>query len=216
MTPAGDPDRAAIAVLLAPARTALITVEVQDGVVGEHSVVPSLAASAEPILPRIAALAASARAAGVTVIHCTVDARGDGKGASHNARVFGVGGRREGIARSGAFHRGTVHAAIGATDADLVMARLHGASPMAGTSLDPVLRNLGVTTVVATGVSVNVAVLGLTFEAVNLGYHVVIPRDAVAGVDADYVDAVFARTLSLLATITTVDDVVTAWAEAGI
>ena len=37
------------------------------------------------------------------------------------------------------------------------------------------------TTVVATGVSVNLGVLGLAIEACNLGYQVVVPRDAVAG-----------------------------------
>ena len=52
---------------------------------------------------------------------------------------------------------------------------------MTSTSLDPVLRNLGVTTIVAAGVSVNVAIMGFMFEAVNLGYQFVLPRDAVAG-----------------------------------
>jgi len=74
-----------------------------------------------------------------------------------------------------------------------------------------VLRNLGVTTVVLTGVSVNVAITNLAFDAVNLGYQVVIPRDAVAGVPPSYADEVIANTLSVVATITTTDDVLTAW-----
>ncbi len=48
-------------------------------------------------------------------------------------------------------------------------------SPFTGTSLDTWLRSLGVETVVATGVSVNLGVLGLAIEAVNLGYRVVVP-----------------------------------------
>jgi hypothetical protein len=40
---------------------------------------------------------------------------------------------------------------------------------------------------------------------------VVIPRDAVAGIPADYADAVIDNTLSLLATITTTDDLLEAW-----
>ena len=55
-----------------------------------------------------------------------------------------------------------------------MLSRLHGLSPLAETSLDAILRNLGVTTIVATGVSVNVALLGLTFDAVNRGYQVVL------------------------------------------
>ena len=43
-------------------------------------------------------------------------------------------------------------------------------------------------------------------DAVNAGYRVVLPRDAVAGIPAEYGDAVIDNTLSLLATITTTDD----------
>lgn len=197
--------------LVRPGRAALVTVEVQDNIVGESSVVASLARAAAPILPRIAALAAAARAVGVPVIHCTADSRPDGKGANRNARLFAAMGKGRPAASSGPSRPATVHAAVGATDDDVVLGRLHGASPMTGTSLDPVLRNLGVSTIVATGVSVNVAVLGLAFEAVNHGYQIVVPRDAVAGVGEDYVAALFAGTLSLLATVTTTDDLLSAW-----
>ena len=102
---------------------------------------------------------------------------------------------------------------LGPEPADLVLSRLHGLNPMAGTDLDPVLRNLGVTTVVVTGVSVNVAVTNLVMDAVNLGYQVVLPRDAVCGIPAAYADSVIDNTLSLLATVTTVDDLTAAWAR---
>lgn len=195
--------------LLAPGHTALVTVEVQEGVVGEHSLLPDLAQAAEPVLPRIAALGRAARAAGVAVVHCTADSRADGLGASRNARLFGAMRKRGAPVDS----RGRVHPAVGAEDGDLVLGRLHGVSPMTGTSLDAVLRNSGVSTIVATGVSVNVAVLGFAFEAVNHGYQLVIPRDAVAGVDEAYVDALFDRTLSLLATVTTSDAILERWAQ---
>jgi nicotinamidase-related amidase len=48
-------------------------------------------------------------------------------------------------------------------------------------------------------------------DAVNRGYDVVLPRDAVCGVPAEYADAVIDNTLSLLATITTVDELTAAW-----
>ena len=57
---------------------------------------------------------------------------------------------------------------------------------MTGTQLDPILRNLGVTTIVGVGVSLNVGMTNLAFDAVNRGYQIVIPRDAVAGVPAEY------------------------------
>ena len=187
----------------------------QEGVVGDASVVPALAAAAAPVLPRIAALARAARVAGVPVVHCTVDARADGLGGSRNARLFRRLAPPVTATGDGRIHRGVVHPAVEPGDGDLVLGRLHGVSPMTGTSLDPVLRNLGVRTIVAAGVSVNVAVLGLAFEAVNHGYDLVLPRDAVAGVDEDYVDAVCRRTLALLATLTTTDEVIGAWSADG-
>ena len=66
-------------------------------------------------------------------------------------------------------------------------------------------------TIVGTGVSVNVAIQNLAFDAVNAGYQMVIPRDAVAGFPADYVEAVFQNTLGAVATITTTDALLDAW-----
>ncbi|HEX2212606.1 MAG TPA: isochorismatase family protein, partial [Mycobacterium sp.] len=100
---------------------------------------------------------------------------------------------------------------LGAAPSDLVLHRWHGIGPMGGTDLDSVLRNLGVTTIVAVGVSVNLAITNLVMDAVNAAYRVVVPRDAVAGIPADYATAVIDNTLSLLATITTTDEVVARW-----
>ena len=66
-----------------------------------------------------------------------------------------------------------------------MLSRLHGLGPMGGTDLDPVLRNLGVTTIVGVGVSVNIAMLNFAMDAVNAGYQFVMPRDAVAGIPED-------------------------------
>ena len=63
----------------------------------------------------------------------------------------------------------------------------------------------------AGGVSVNVAITNLVMDAVNLGYQVVLPRDAVVGIPQAYADAVIDNTLALLATVTTVADLTAAW-----
>ena len=83
--------------------------------------------------------------------------------------------------------------------------------PMGGTDLDAVLRNLGVSTVVVVGVSLNIAIPNVVMDAVNAAYRVIVPRDAVAGIPAEYGAAVIANTLSLLATITTTDELLQAW-----
>jgi nicotinamidase-related amidase len=100
---------------------------------------------------------------------------------------------------------------VGVEPTDVVLTRTHGLNPMSGTDLDAVLRNMGVTTVIVTGVSVNIAITNLVMEAVNRGYDVVVPRDAVCGVPANYAASVIDNTISLLATLTTVDDLVKVW-----
>lgn len=189
--------------LLRPEHTAVVTSEVQRGVVGPDSILPELAKAAEGMVDNVAAILRGARAARASVVHCTATRRRDGKGSNRNARLF--------MAVKGSPLAPTVLPELGPEDSDVVLTRYHGLSPMGNTDLDAVLRNLGVTTIVATGVSVNIAITNLAFDAVNAGYQVVIPRDAVAGLPQDYVDAVFANTLSLVATLTTTADVLGAW-----
>lgn len=48
-------------------------------------------------------------------------------------------------------------------------------------------------------------------DAVNAGYRVVLPRDAVAGIPTEYGAAIIDNTLSLLSTVTTTDALIGAW-----
>ncbi|NUR85096.1 MAG: cysteine hydrolase, partial [Nonomuraea sp.] len=94
---------------------------------------------------------------------------------------------------------------------DLESRRYHGFSPFTGTSLDMTLRSLGVSTVVAVGVSLNLGIPGLALEAVNLGYRVTVVTDAVAGIPEEYARAVMKHTVSLLATRVPAAELVRAW-----
>ena len=200
-----------LARLLEPAHTALVMNECQRGIVGDQSVLPELAQAAAAIVPNVARLAAAGRRAGVTVVHTIAVRRADGRGSNVNARLF-MATRRSPRPMLPGSPAAAVMPEIGVADTDIVVPRMHGGSPMHGTELDAVLRNLGVRTIVAAGVSVNVALTNLVFDAVNAAYQVVVPRDAVAGLPAAYVDAVFEHTLSLLATVVPTADVVAAWA----
>jgi nicotinamidase-related amidase len=90
--------------------------------------------------------------------------------------------------------------------------RTHGLSPFTGTDLDPLLRNLGVATIVPIGVSVNEALFGLCIEAANLGYRIALPTDAVAGHPRQYALDVIRHSLALMSNRTTVDEIIAAWA----
>ena len=201
-----------LANLVAAGHTALVLQEVQNGVVGEPSVLPELAAAGARVglIEHCAALAARARAIGVPVFHCTAETRDDLTGANRNARLF-AGVRKAPVRLTPGSDAVGVPAAIGVDARDVVLGRHHGLGPMTGTQLDPMLRNLGVTTIVGVGVSVNIGMTNFAFDAVNRGYQFVMPTDAVAGVPDEYAAAVIANTLSLVATLTTTDAVLAAW-----
>jgi nicotinamidase-related amidase len=199
-----------LAELVDPSITAVVNSELQNGVVGERSPLPALAEAAGPAVRAAGRLVKAARAVGVQVVHGTVYHRADGKGSNRNARLFAA------VHKSPVqFLPGTpeveVVPEVGVEPEDLVITRTHGLNPMAGTDLDPVLRNLGVRTLVVVGVSVNVAVTNLVLDAVNHGYQVVLPRDGVCGIPADYAAAMIDNTLALLATVTTVDELIEIW-----
>ena len=203
-----------LAELVAPSHTAVVTSELQRGVIGDSSALPELAAAFRDsgALANSAELVHAARAAGVRVVHATAFHRGDGLGGNRNARLFGAM-RRSAVGMLEGTPATEVVPEIGVERSDIVMPRVHGLGPMAGTELDPVLRNMGVSTIVAVGVSVNVAIQNLAFDAVNNAYQVVIPRDAVAGVPADYAEAVLDNTLELVATLTATADLVRVWKQ---
>ena len=200
-----------LATLVRPQHTALVTQECQRGVMGDLSALPELAeAAAGEVTKNIARLVEGARAAGVPVVHCVAERREDGLGANRNARLFQYMARVPRPLYPGS-PAAQIVPEISVADTDLVLTRLHGLSPFQGTELDFVLRNLGIRSLVGVGVSVNVAITNLAFDAVNSAYQVVIPRDAVAGFPAAYVEAVFENTLAAISTPTTTHDLLAAW-----
>ena len=197
--------------LVDPAHTVLLLQECQKGVIGSLSALPEMAVAAQKeMIPNVVRLVGAARRAGVRVIHATAAHQPDMWGANHNARVF------HGVLKSpvklivGA-EAVEVLDEIGVEGNDILFFRQHGLSPMQGTELDSLMRNAGVQTIVLVGVSANVAIPNTTFDAVNRSYQVVIPRDAIAGTPVEYTDQLLQHTLGYIATITTTDDVLSAW-----
>ncbi|AKN73538.1 isochorismatase [Streptomyces sp. PBH53] len=197
-----------LAELLDPVSTVLLTVECQQGVVGPDGALPELARAARSsgALRNVARLVAAAHVSGTQVIHAIAERRPDGRGASRNARLFRAAERLpvQQLTGSTAVR---VAPPIEVAEEDIVVRRLHGLSPVHGTGVDALLRNLGCRTLVVTGVSANVAVPNAVFDAVNLGYTAVVPADAIAGVPAEYTAAMIRHTLALVATVATTDEV---------
>ncbi|MFE0257105.1 cysteine hydrolase [Streptomyces sp. NPDC059010] len=210
------PSYAELSELLDPATTVLLTVECQQGVVGPDSALPQLAEAARVsgALANVARLVDAAHESGVQVIHAIAERRPDGRGASRNARLFRAAERLPVQQLSGT-EAVRVAAPIEVAEEDLVVRRLHGLSPVQGTDVDALLRNLGCRTLVITGVSANVAVPNAVFDAVNRGYTAVVPTDAIAGVPSDYTPAMIRNTLALVATVATTDEVLGCFKRPG-
>jgi nicotinamidase-related amidase len=198
--------------LVRPATTVLLTQECQRGVVGPDSMIPALAEAARTsgALANVTRLVHAARAANVGVLHALAARRRDGRGANTNARLF-VSVAREPNQQWLDSDAALPLEEFGPDDSDLTSTRLHGLSPIFGQDVDGLLRNLGCRTLVIVGVSTNVAIPNAVFDAVNLGYQVVLPVDAVAGVPVGYSDTIIRNSLSLVATTTSTDEVLACW-----
>lgn len=125
-----------LASLVRPEHTAVVTSECQNGVVGERAIFPELAAAARAAIPAIARLTEAARRGDVQVVHCLALRRPDGKGSNANARLFAVASEAP-VALTPDSDEAALIPELGWAPSDVVLARVHGLSPMAGTDLDP-------------------------------------------------------------------------------
>jgi nicotinamidase-related amidase len=197
--------------LVDPAHTALVTQECQGGVLGPEPAMPALLEVARKgMIANAARLVRAARAASVPVVHCVAVRRPDGLGASRNARVF-LGRRRSPVQLLEGTPPALPIPELGPEPGDLVLGRLHGVGPMGGTELAPVLRNLGATTIVGIGVSLNLGMVSFATDAVNQGFQFVMPRDAVCGAPEEYGEAMLEHTYALIATLPTTDQLIEIW-----
>ena len=200
--------------LVRPDRTAVLIFEMQRGVVGDLHLMPALAAAVREagVVSRIDALARAARRAGVRVVHCTAEWRADRAGTMLNTPLVAGLARRHPEHILAGSPAAQIIPELRPRRGDLVSVRRSGIGAFAGTDLDTTLRAMGVRTVVPTGVGLTLGLLATTFEAVHLGYSVVMPRDAVADIDPDFGQLVWDRTLRLVAGRSTVEELCGIWA----
>jgi nicotinamidase-related amidase len=197
--------------LISPAFTAVLVNEVQPSTVSGPG---ELNEAGARILPTIVTLVDAARTAGVQVVHCVKVFRRDSLARNRNILLY----RRRGLVSDEAatpdsrpVPGSVVAPELGPDERDLVMTRLHGMGAVTDTGVVPVLRNLGVTSVVVVGVSLNIGVTNTVMDLVNHGFEVVVPRDAVAGTPDSYAEQVVEHTIKHLATVTTSAAIIDAW-----
>jgi nicotinamidase-related amidase len=199
--------------LLDPVRCVVLLQELQEGVVGTGSRLPELArvAAAASLVPNAQRVVQAAREVGVPVVHCTAETLPNGFGSNTNARLFAAA-RKSGMEIPPGSDSVKPVGALGPAEADIVLPRLHGLSPLTGSPLDALLRNRDVRTLVVMGVSLNIAIPNLVFDAVNRSYQVIVVPDAVAGVPVEYGRQVVEHSLSLVSTLADSYEIRDVWA----
>ena len=194
-------------------RCTVVTMELERGVVGDLATMPALAEAARHhgVLDTCGRLVEAARARRVPVVHAIAEWLPDRDGTPLNTPLVRALARNPEQILAGSPAVELVPE-LGDTGQDLRSVRRHGLTPFPGTDLHDLLRSTGRDVVVACGVSLNVGVLGLCLGAADRGFEVVLPTDATVGVPAAYGAAVLDGTLSAVAVLTTVDELLAAWA----
>lgn len=188
--------------------TALLISECQNGMTDpEHSTNDLLSGQVckRGTIEKIEALAAVLRARGVPVFHATVQGLPGFRGWVANSPLTASIRKRPLVEG----HISTaVHPGITVADEDVVVARHCGLTAFHGTELEYLLRNMGVQSLVVTGVSLNIALPGSIIEAVNRGFSVVVPSDCVSGATDETHDFVLRHMLPLLSTVATSESII--------
>jgi nicotinamidase-related amidase len=187
----------------------VITLEVQENLLlPDSAMIPGVAAHATSIglIPTLAGLLGSARRVGAQVVYVTDERRADGLGGADNLMV----NRSITSDRPNPGH-GPIVAELTPHPQDIWIKREHGMTGFFTTPLDVYLRNLGIRTVIITGVSANIAVNGTAIEAMNRGYHVIVPNDGIAGDPPEYVEMLLRYTLRNVAMVAPVGTITGYW-----
>jgi nicotinamidase-related amidase len=204
--------------LIEPSHTALVINEFQRGVVGDLSEFPQIARSAQPAIQKLSGLLGVARAAGVAVVHCVMAQRSDGRGGNQNTSFAAAARKRRESGEAPSTDPTTfaeVVPELKPVTSDFVLSRLHGMSPMSDTGLDPLLRNLGVTTVVAAGASLNVGIMALALDAMNRSYDVVVVSDACSAIPEEYGQAMLRNSFPIISRGATAEEVASVWSASS-
>jgi nicotinamidase-related amidase len=192
-----------------PRTTALLFVECQRGVIGDLSVLPALAAAAQPALAAMGLLAAGARRAGVQVVHLTYLPLAEGRSASQRSPLMRA------TSSTGAWRDNDaaldIVPDIGIGPDDLVLPRHQGISPVHRTEVLTVLRNMGMDEVVVAGVSTNLAVPLVAVGAADEDFGVTVATDATVGTPAEHHASMLRHSLAFVARLATTDELLAEW-----
>jgi len=203
--------------LLDAGRAALCIVEMQNDIVhesniGKRGIGGVLAAQVQTrgVIPRLQTVIAGARTRGIPILYVNFCGK---PGFPRPNTLIHRRSQRQPMLVEGTWGVET-HPALAPQPEDFVLERTVGVDGSYGTQLYPVLRMLGRTTMLMSGVSTNLAVEGIVRASVNRGFDVVVIEDCCASYPDEWHRFSIENIMPLLATVTTAEAVVRALAPA--
>ena len=203
--------------VLDASRAALCIVEMQNDIVHESNIgnrgmggVLAAQVQKRGVITKLQAVIAAARTAAVPILYVNFCGK---PGFPRPNTLIHRRSQRHPMLVEGTWGVET-HAALAPKPEDFVLERTVGVDGSYGTQLYPVLRMLGRTTMLMSGVSTNLAVEGIVRASVNRGFDVVVLEDCCASYPDEWHRFSIENIMPLLATVTTAEAVVRALAPA--
>lgn len=162
-------------------------------------------AAKQNVVENIKSIADKARTVGVPVFHNLFVVEEGAKGIGDRAPIFRA------IAEAGSIVRGTWGAApvegMEPKKGDFVIEK-YRMSAFNGTTLDTILRGLGIETIIVTGVWTNMAVEHTCRDGADHGYNVVIATDGTSTINEEWQEAALNYAMNNIATKMTTEELV--------
>lgn len=187
-----------------PAHTALIVIDVQNDF---------RIASYEPMIARLQRLLVAARSAGVFVVYV------------QNTVLPGLSNSSAEIARRQKLGL-TVDVTLAGSEGEKIVSHLspepgevivrkHRLNAFAGTSLEMLLQNRGIETVIITGIATHGCVTGTSYAAQGLNHYVVVVEDGVDSWKRDLHEAALHVLRNTMNYVTSAETLIATWTAGG-
>jgi nicotinamidase-related amidase len=164
---------------LDPARTAVLSMDMQAGIVSIYA-----GDQQDGFTARAAGILGRCRDRGMTVIHVQVGFRPGMPEISPRNALFAAIRTSERHQQLFKGDAGKIHPAVAPVGEDIVIVK-HRISAFTGTDLDMILRAKDIDTLVLFGIATSGVVLSTLLDAVDADYRVIVIKDCCADQDAD-------------------------------
>lgn len=185
---------------LDPARTAVLSMDMQAGIVGIYA-----GDQQDALTSRAAGVLARCRERGMKVIHIQVGFRPGLPEVSPRNTLFAAVRNSERHQQLFKGESGRIHPALGPAEDDIVITK-HRISAFAGTDLEMILRSNDIDTLVMFGIATSGVVLSTLLDAVDADYRTVVVKDCCADQDADVHSILLEKFFPRRGTVLTADE----------